>query len=147
MINTNCIEFRRWMKELKSPTAKKTRERLESLHNKNARCCLGHACAANKLERTLEKTCLKNRAVHYEGNSAQLPLSLCEKLNINHFGEFTSKGILEVEKIVGTRHTYTSLMDMNDNTKMSTKEIAELIQKLARIEKKTKVAMFLEARK
>ena len=110
---------RKWFGVLRDPESKKAVNKLESYTDKNARCCLGHACHALGIERKVMK--FANGIIVYENKSDTLPFSVCNMLNIQNTGKFKK------EVLVGDE-PYWSLSRINDNTDLTPQEMADVIE-------------------
>ena len=121
-------EYRRiWLEQLRSPEAKQTRGKLELTVDPDHRCCLGHACHILGLPRVVKRETEwgeKELVFYGEGGeeNSWLPLEARQKLNISLKGNF--KVPIEVD---GT--SVNSLSLVNDYTKLSLSEIADVIEK------------------
>jgi len=144
MINQKSKEYKNWIRALSSGKLKKAKGVLDRGHGR--RCCLGHACYFNNVKRV---RCTK-KTFGYEEQECYLPSCLRDKLNITRNGEFT----YEVRKLVtewirknkisfsSCDNIFTSLSLVNDYTNATPKQIGQLIQYLARIEKKQGIKCF-----
>ena len=114
-----------WLAQLRSPEAKQARGKLEDPDDPNKRCCLGHACHILGLERTVKKPEWRaSDCVFYGkncGEASWLPREACKKLNVSLKGSF--KVPVAVDGI-----TVNSLSIINDYTKLSLSEIADVIE-------------------
>ena len=108
----------KWLAVLRDPESKKVTSILESTGDPNARCCLGHACHALSLKRTMYD---KSRYVYYDYEFRQLPLRACEALEIDTNGSFK-------EPIVIKDHNFYGLTGVNDGTSLTPQEIADVIE-------------------
>ena len=119
-------EYRaQWLAQLRSPEAKQTRGKLEDPNNPDHRCCLGHACHVFGARRVVKVVEWKSRECVFYGDTYEenswLPLEVRQKLNISLKGSF--KTDVEADGI-----TVNSLSIINDYTKLSLSEIADLIE-------------------
>ena len=124
---------RKWLAQLRDPESKKTTEKLESSIKSNERCCLGHACHALSADREA----FADGIVYYDGEEGILPRSVEQKLNITHRGDFkepiTVRFMKRVDLPVGIRPYGTEieandLIEVNDFTDLTPKEIADVIE-------------------
>ena len=81
-------DYRRiWLEQLRHPDAEQWTGELESYHEPNKRCCLGHACHVLQTERSEVHSL---HEVYYgsgqDKDSNTLPYSVAEKLNIMNSG-------------------------------------------------------------
>ena len=119
-------EYRRiWLEQLRSPEAKKAQGKLEDPDKPDHRCCLGHACHILGLLRVVKiPEWRANECVFYgDGgwDSSWLPIEAREKLNVSLKGSF--KTPVTVDGI-----TVNALSVVNDYTKLSLSEIADVIE-------------------
>ena len=111
-----------WLAQLRSPEAKKAQGKLEDPDKSNYRCCLGHACHILGVQRKIAKPEWRaNQCVFYGCENSWLPLEAREKLNVSLKGSF--KVPIAVDGI-----TVNALSVINDYTKLSLSEIADVIE-------------------
>ena len=109
-----------WLSELRDPRSKRHAYDLESIENPRRRSCLGHACHALGVERSIEKT-VDGPMVLYGNSSHILPSEVGGLLRISQYGNFKSP--------VNYRRTeYTCLTRLNDETDITPQEIADVVQ-------------------
>ena len=122
-----------WLAKMRHLKSKKHQGSLEKAHHPEHRCCLGHACAAFGVDRLSERE--NSGVVSYgsrdEGwHSKVLPVELVRRLRIKNNGEFkkpiTIKGYrTEFDRPV----EFGSLVEINDNTRLSLAQIADIIER------------------
>ena len=114
-----------WLAQLRSPEAKKAQGKLEDPEKPDHRCCLGHACHVFGLRRVVKVVEWKSRECVFYGETHEeaswLPYEARQKLNISLKGSF--KAVVAVDGI-----TVNALSVVNDYTKLSLPEIADLIE-------------------
>ena len=116
-----------WLRELRGPTALKMTGKLAHPLNENARCCLGHLCAAIGAKRTIDRFDYCGETyprVCYEGETTVLPKKVCRVLDITEKGEFVHPVRLD-----GYMCTFSSLVSLNDQTGLTPAQIADVIEK------------------
>ena len=127
MINKDALD--KWLKVLRSPLSQRTKGKLENGVYSEARCCLGHLCHALDVPR--HQIDGEGGLVEY-GNAddgdaswSELPEYVAEDIGISTDGEFRS-----LVSYKGTH--YVSLADLNDSTKITPQEIADIIEREAK---------------
>ena len=108
----------KWLAVLRAPESSKAVGVLESRTYENSRCCLGHACHALGITRTVTTG---PEYVRYDSESKWLPPAARRALRINANGNF--KKTIEVDDKV-----LNSLAQVNDRTELSPAEIADVIE-------------------
>ena len=116
-------EYRaKWLAQLRSPEAEQWTGELESYHEPNKRCCLGHACHVLETKRSQVNSL--HEVIYGSGNDANssaLPHSVAEKLNITPDGELFNC-------YVHGNDVYGALTIINDSGVFSLSEIADIIE-------------------
>ena len=98
-------------------------------YDHEARCCLGHYCAAKGLQAVAVKVydletgskVLYTYDPQYEKNIYALPQHLAKSLGITKYGRFVQSVVVEGRQMVG-------LTDVNDYTDLSPAQIADVIE-------------------
>ena len=108
----------KWLAVLRAPESKRASGILESRYEENARCCLGHACHALGISRTVPSG---PGYVHYDSESKWLPMNARRALMVNSNGYFK-------KSIIVDGRMFFSLAQLNDNTELSPQEIADVIE-------------------
>ena len=122
---------RKWLAVLRDPKSSKNRGSLESYWDENSRCCLGHACHALDVEKEESKP---DSAVYYDGKDSILPKGARNALDIDHRGNFIEPVTIISVHPNSLTHRYEDyftaydLIDVNDNTNLTPKEIADVIE-------------------
>ena len=112
----------KWLAQLRSPEAEQWTGKLENYEKPNKRCCLGHACHVLKAKRSQVNSL--HEVIYGDGNdanSAVLPHSVAEKLNITTDGELFNC-------YVHGNDVYGALTIINDSGVFSLSEIANIIE-------------------
>ena len=138
---------KRWLQVLRDKHSERFVGVLENADNPSQRCCLGHACHALGVSRTVkDNPCGDDFQTVWYGPksdlcSKQLPLEACNMLNITALGNL--KGCVSrerIEELIGREiyiyeddqfeeeHEFSSLSVINDYTNLQPKEMATLIQ-------------------
>ncbi len=148
MINQEIQEYKNWI-NLMATNPPKTRGIL--LNTNGEGCCLGHYCVANNLPKQLT-------AQRYSFSSNDFASAIClpppeaKKLNITTEGTFTNDGEHFVAQWIIDNGIMTetisygkpsALVIINDHTDATHKQIGELIQFLAGIEKEKGIECFI----
>ena len=136
---TRDYAFKKWLSVLRDPKSKKHVGSLESLHDSNTRCCLGHACHALHSNKTIfeDKVCYGA-----EKEYTFLPQKIAKLLNITPDGEFATpihisrdysnidsdENVDEDINYLPTSIGYNDLVSLNDDTILSPAEIANIIE-------------------
>ena len=110
----------KWFAVLRAPESSKAVGVLESRTDENSRCCLGHACHALGIARTVPNESAPEY-VRYDSESKWLPPAARRALRINANGNF--KRSIEINDTV-----LNSLSQVNDRTELSPAEIADVIE-------------------
>jgi len=115
MIHSEAVN--KWLKQLRSDGAEKYTGALESFHEPNARCCLGHACHAL----IPEDKSICGDIVYYGPEATLLPPYVSSFLKITDSGTFEKAVSLEklkeiVPELVIDVSVFLSLADVNDKT-------------------------------
>ena len=125
----------KWLAQLRDPESKKLTLRLEDAEDPKARCCLGHACHALGLPRSVDTehelaTGSKLVLVLYGEDehtdrftSDVLPMNAAEMLDISVVGTFVKPLVHR-----GVQPPYMSLSDLNDESTLTPAEIADVIE-------------------
>ena len=121
------LNRQKWLETLRDPKSKKKVGILEDHCNENARCCLGHACHALGAKKYTAEHLGDDGEVEpvitYGGEWTILPEAIAEKLCITCNGEF--KDPIRIE---GFKGGFDNLTDVNDDTKLTSVEIADVIE-------------------
>ena len=127
MINQDALD--KWLKVLRSPLSQRTKGKLEDGTYSEARCCLGHLCHALDVPR--HQIDGEGGLVEYgdaddgDASWAELPEYVAKEAGITSDGTFKYRVCYK-----GTH--YISLSDLNDSTKITPQEIADVIEEQAK---------------
>ena len=129
-------KMRRWISYLREPGRRKHKDALQSVSDPEARCCLGHLC--HTLNIPFKEYRSGGRTyIEYLSHASMLPGLAAEQIGITPSGEFKN-----LVRIGSERRTYDAsdrryvgnedlmaenLMQVNDLTDLSPREIGDLI--------------------
>lgn len=119
----------KWIKGLAQPHRKKTEEVLESVQDRDHRCCLGHGCDIFGLPSELHDEGVSygfDKDIHYAPRELICLLGL-----LNEEGRLRNSLPLGSDSTITKTATYTcltSLAEINDKTTMTTQEIGKWIE-------------------
>ena len=117
---TKDAAWEKWLAKLRDPDSKQFFHKLESFYNPEERCCLGHAC--HVLISHLRTAHDDSSYVEYDGAEEGLPPSVAKMLDVSSLVIFREQ--------VFTQHGYfNSAAALNDSTKFSLNEIADILEK------------------
>lgn len=122
---------RAWLDYLRAPGRRKTKYRLEDPADPEARCCLGHACAAlpGLAERSmgaLSDHCAireygRVEGVYYDDADGGMPDAVCMALGVGPHAAFRRP--VEIDG-----RACESAADLNDYTDLTPAEIADVLE-------------------
>ena len=118
----------KWLKFLRSNGINKAKGHLETPKSygvKNSRCCLGHACHILGFKARHGVRSNNDDVVRYNSANLTLPRAAREMLNITKEGKFLIPVEVKGKKCT---HSYISMAHLNDNTSLTLKEIADIIE-------------------
>ena len=108
----------KWLAVLRDPESKKTRGVLESCTDPDARCCLGHACHALGITKTMP---LFPGYILYHSESQYLPMHARRALMVSRNGSFKKSIIIDNKEL-------SNIAQVNDMTDLTPQEIADVIE-------------------
>ena len=120
--DVNAVRWQ-WIDWLRVPGRQKQTDVLENPQNPDARCCLGHACAAFKLPRKVEDLHDVDeglKQVTYAGCSVTLPTELQMKLDVTDNCGF-------VRPITYGNGIHSCASGINDETDATPEDIAGIL--------------------
>ena len=122
-----------WLAEMRKPDTIKHTCELESFHNANAMCCLGHACKALKEPLDLQYS-REDDAVYVEDLGYELPDDVANVLGITTMGSIEEEKKAKLEKWIKDKFNPDSLssthnlVEINDYSSLTIEQIADIVE-------------------